>query len=161
MDVDSDPEEDQFNAPPRPEPERIALPVSDTPIINRNKEMRKKAASKGAGSGRRSSLGVRGRRASSLIDHGHTALPHHEVSSADFFKHISADGLPEARRMRILLTWLGERNMPERPPLGAADPHTVLGGESVGSVVARVVGMDRELTNDHSARHCQADSQGH
>ena len=45
---------------------RIALPFADTPIIRRNKEMRK-----GAGDGhRRSSLGQRGRRASSLIDGG-------------------------------------------------------------------------------------------
>ena len=45
---------------------KIALPFADTPIIRRNKEMRK-----GAQSGsRRSSLGLRGRRASSLIDAG-------------------------------------------------------------------------------------------
>lgn len=45
---------------------KIALPFADTPIIRRNKEMRK-----GAGNGdRRSSLGMRGRRASSLIDGG-------------------------------------------------------------------------------------------
>lgn len=45
---------------------RIALPFADTPIIRRNQEMRK-----GAGGGhRRSSLGMRGRRASSLIDGG-------------------------------------------------------------------------------------------
>lgn len=43
---------------------KIALPFADTPIIRRNKEMR-------ANSGqRRSSLGNRGRRASSLIDSG-------------------------------------------------------------------------------------------
>lgn len=45
---------------------KIALPFADTPIIRRNKEMRK-----GAQNGsRRSSLGMRGRRASSLIDTG-------------------------------------------------------------------------------------------
>ena len=45
---------------------KIALPFADTPIIRRNKEMRK-----GMQSGsRRSSLGLRGRRASSLIDTG-------------------------------------------------------------------------------------------
>lgn len=45
---------------------KISLPFADTPIIRRNKEMRK-----GAGNGdRRSSLGMRGRRASSLIDSG-------------------------------------------------------------------------------------------
>ena len=45
---------------------KIALPFADTPIIRRNQEMRKGAAS----SSRRSSLGMRGRRASSLIDTG-------------------------------------------------------------------------------------------
>lgn len=45
---------------------KIALPFADTPIIRRNKEMRK-----GVGDGhRRSSLGNRGRRASSLIESG-------------------------------------------------------------------------------------------
>ena len=43
---------------------KIALPFADTPIIRRNKEMRKTNAT------RRSSLGMRGRRASSLIDSG-------------------------------------------------------------------------------------------
>lgn len=47
---------------------KIALPFADTPIIRRNKEMRKGVAS-GHGK-RRSSLGMRGRRASSLIDTG-------------------------------------------------------------------------------------------
>ena len=44
---------------------KIALPFADTPIIRRNKEMRK-----GSDNSRRSSLGMRGRRASSLIDSG-------------------------------------------------------------------------------------------
>jgi kinetochore protein Mis13/DSN1 len=45
---------------------KIALPFADTPIIKRNKEMRKASAD----SSRRSSTGMRGRRASSLIDEG-------------------------------------------------------------------------------------------
>ncbi len=45
---------------------KIALPFADTPIIRRNQEMRKGAAN----GSRRSSLGMRGRRASSLIDAG-------------------------------------------------------------------------------------------
>ena len=45
---------------------KIMLPFADTPVINRNKEMRK--ASKDGH--RRSSTGLRGRRASSLIDSG-------------------------------------------------------------------------------------------
>lgn len=54
-----------------PEPQgassKIALPVADTPVIRRNKEMREGRGGKGQ---RRNSLGMRGRRASSLIDSG-------------------------------------------------------------------------------------------
>lgn len=46
---------------------RIALPFQDTPVIKRNKEMRKSTAVDGH---RRSSSGMRGRRASSLMDEG-------------------------------------------------------------------------------------------
>jgi kinetochore protein Mis13/DSN1 len=45
---------------------KIALPFADTPIIRRNKEMRQQTKSKH----RRSSTGLRGRRASSLIESG-------------------------------------------------------------------------------------------
>lgn len=90
----------------------ISLPFSDTPIINRNKELRKK----GNGT-RRSSLGMRGRRASSLIDNGHSAIPHREVETTEFYKHIESD-LIEPRRMKQLLTWTGERALGERPSHG-------------------------------------------
>lgn len=57
----------QPNAPEEEEKTmKIALPFADTPIIKRNKEMRKNSAE----SNRRSSSGMRGRRASSLIDEG-------------------------------------------------------------------------------------------
>ena len=46
---------------------KITLPFADTPVIRRNKAMREGRGSKGE---RRSSLGLRGRRASSLIDSG-------------------------------------------------------------------------------------------
>jgi len=136
---------------PAPEEEdkttKIALPFADTPIINRNKEMRKASADMN----RRSSSGMRGRRASSLIDEGRgngesaqnlqrtqsevlgcttgssetcgfelradetiTALPHPEVPTAEFYKHISAD-LTEPRRMRCLLGWCGSRALPPKP----------------------------------------------
>ncbi|RDI88200.1 hypothetical protein Vi05172_g2136 [Venturia inaequalis] len=45
---------------------KIALPFADTPVIRRNKEMRQQTKS----SHRRSSTGLRGRRASSLIESG-------------------------------------------------------------------------------------------
>lgn len=46
---------------------KIALPFADTPVIRKNKAMRERKSGK---SERRSSLGLRGRRASSLIDTG-------------------------------------------------------------------------------------------
>jgi kinetochore protein Mis13/DSN1 len=106
----------------------ISLPFSDTPIINRNKELRKK----GAGA-RRSSLGLRGRRASSLIENGHSAIPHREVETAEFYKHIEAEGLSEPRRMKQLLTWTGERCLGEKPPHGSQDSGAQLAGEQCES----------------------------
>ncbi|KAG9230017.1 Mis12-Mtw1 protein family-domain-containing protein [Amylocarpus encephaloides] len=97
-------------------PTIISLPFSDTPVINRNKEMRKKANGP-----RRSSLGLRGRRASSLISNGHSAIPHREVETSEFYKHIEADGLSEPRRMKQLLTWTGERELGEKPSHGEAN----------------------------------------
>ncbi|RAL01863.1 Mis12-Mtw1 family protein [Aspergillus ibericus CBS 121593] len=91
----------------------IALPLADTPVIQRNREMRGKKSVKGGN--RRSSLGMRGRRASSLIDSGASnALPHKKVDTADFYKHIAAD-LPEPRRMRQLLIWCGTRAIGDKP----------------------------------------------
>lgn len=110
--------------PPSNTSTTIALPFSDTPVINRNKEMRKK----GAGGARRSSLGMRGRRASSLIDNGHSAIPHKEVDMKEFYKHIEAD-LPEPRRMKQLLTWVGERALGEKPAHGDPDSGALLAGE--------------------------------
>ncbi|RMZ71206.1 mis12-mtw1 family [Pyrenophora seminiperda CCB06] len=88
-----------------PNAQRIMLPFADTPVITRNKEMRK-----GNKDGhRRSSSGLRGRRASSLIDSGQSnALPHSEVEARDFYKYIE-QSLPEPRRMKQLLTWCGSR----------------------------------------------------
>lgn len=122
------PPPDWDNSPQREPPVRsatIALPMSDTPIINRNKEMRKK----GGNSNRRSSLGNRGRRASSLIESGQTAIPHREVNPADFYKHIEAEGLTEPRRMKQLLTWCGERALSGKPPHGTPNSNAILGGE--------------------------------
>lgn len=92
---------------------KIALPFADTPVIRRNKAMRENKSGKGE---RRSSLSLRGRRASSLIDSGNSnALPHNEVKVPDFYKHIESDGLPEPRRMRQLLTWCATRCLDQKP----------------------------------------------
>lgn len=129
---------------------KIALPFADTPIIRRNKEMRK-----GADTGRRrSSMSNRGRRASSLIDTGKSngesthvlehdgtytdrpeALPHDEVESSEFYKHIESDGLPEPRRMRQLLTWCGTRALGEKPSFSSEDSHARLAGEAPAMIL--------------------------
>ncbi|GJN79009.1 hypothetical protein PLIIFM63780_002520 [Purpureocillium lilacinum] len=116
-------------SPPSPlapvESTKIALPMSDTPIINRNKDMRKKG-----NSNRRSSLGSRGRRASSLIESGQSAIPHREVDPTEFYKHIEAD-LVEPRRMKQLLMWCGERALSAKPPLGTKNADAILGARAI------------------------------
>ncbi|KAI9751375.1 MAG: hypothetical protein M4579_006098 [Chaenotheca gracillima] len=120
------------------ESKQIALPFSDTPVISRNKEFRKNP-----GSGhRRSSIGLRGRRASSLIDSGSNAVPHREVKVSDFYKHISGEGLSEPRRMKQLLIWCGTRAMGEKPSYSSKDSHARL--------AARVI--QEELLKDFSNR---------
>jgi kinetochore protein Mis13/DSN1 len=127
---------------------KIALPFADTPIIRRNKEMRK-----GVDNGRRSSLGNRGRRASSLIDSGKSngnssscpdnfimlmkilALPHDKVDSSEFYKHIES-GLPEPRRMKQLLTWCGTRALMEKPSSTSETYHAGFAGMHHSSLVA-------------------------
>ncbi|KAL8761702.1 MAG: hypothetical protein Q9184_002206 [Pyrenodesmia sp. 2 TL-2023] len=118
------------------DPIKVSLPFADTPIIRRNKEMRRGAEN----SSRRSSLGMRGRRASSLIDSGKSdgkgvsmpsichlsdyfvALPHDEVDSTEFYKHIESS-LTEPRRMKQLLTWCGTRALGEKPSSSQSDFH--------------------------------------
>lgn len=56
-----------FKSPETSAGTKVALPLADTPVIQRNKELRGTKSGKGQ---RRSSLGMRGRRASSLIDSG-------------------------------------------------------------------------------------------
>ncbi|PCD22264.1 hypothetical protein AU210_016054 [Fusarium oxysporum f. sp. radicis-cucumerinum] len=104
----------------------VALPVSDTPIINRNKEMPKKEGN----SNSRSSLGSSGRRASSLIESDQTAIPHQEVNPADFYKHIEAEGLTEPRRMKQLLTWCGERALAWKPH-GTPNSNAIVGARVI------------------------------
>ncbi|KAI8625750.1 hypothetical protein F5Y19DRAFT_242782 [Xylariaceae sp. FL1651] len=120
---------------------KIALPFSDTPIINRNKEMRKKTGN------RRSSLGMRGRRASSLINSGHSAIPHREVDAAEFYKHIEADGLTEPRRMKQLLTWCGERSLAEKPPIGSLNSNAILGARAIQDQLLKDFSLRSEFSD--------------
>lgn len=107
-----------------PNAQRIMLPFADTPVINRNKEMRK-----GNKDGhRRSSTGLRGRRASSLIDSGSSALPHSEVEVRDYYKYVE-QSLPEPRRMKQLLTWCAHRALPEKPSGEVKNANAIMAGE--------------------------------
>lgn len=134
------------------DPIKVSLPFADTPIIRRNKEMRK-----GAENGsRRSSLGMRGRRASSLIDSGKSdgkegslpsiynmtellvALPHDEVDSSEFYKHIESN-LTEPRRMKQLLTWCGTRALGEKPSSSQPDFHARQAGSSLVLACSEVI----------------------
>ncbi|PVI01459.1 hypothetical protein DM02DRAFT_524946 [Periconia macrospinosa] len=106
---------------------KIMLPFADTPVINRNKEMRK-ASKEGH---RRSSTGLRGRRASSLIDSGMSnALPHSEVEVRDYFKYIE-QSLPEPRRMKQLLTWCGSRALPEKPSGDVKNANAIMAARAI------------------------------
>ncbi|AEO62366.1 uncharacterized protein THITE_2106463 [Thermothielavioides terrestris NRRL 8126] len=129
---------------PSSQSQMIPLPFSDTPIINRNKEFRKKG---GASGGRRSSLGMRGRRASSLIDSGHSALPHREVDPAEFYKYIAAEGLSEPRRMKQLLIWCGERALSEKPPHGSRGSSAILGARAIQDQLLKDFGARSEFSD--------------
>lgn len=84
--------------------QQVSLPVSDTPVIRKNQEMRKKNSVV-----RRSSLGNRGKRASS-IGNGFMAVPHSAVNPKDYYKHLDTD-LPEPHKMKQLLLWSLKRVM--------------------------------------------------
>ncbi|KZP00328.1 hypothetical protein CALVIDRAFT_595159 [Calocera viscosa TUFC12733] len=80
------------------------LPVRDTPMIHKNREMRRQTQER-----RRSSMGMRGRRTSGSAaeeaSYPHASLPH-DV----FYKHIQYDAeVPPAARMRSLLQWCAYR----------------------------------------------------
>jgi kinetochore protein Mis13/DSN1 len=84
---------------------QVALPISDTPIIRRNKAMRNGKAV------RRSSMGKRGKRVSS-IGNGFAAVPHEQVPTSELYKHLDSS-LPDPHKMRQLLTWCAKRVLDE------------------------------------------------
>ncbi|KAJ5930108.1 hypothetical protein N7466_005601 [Penicillium verhagenii] len=131
-----------------PEPSavtKVALPLADTPVIQRNKDLRGTKSSKGS---RRSSLGMRGRRASSLIDSGASiALPHREVATADFYKHI-AEGLLEPRRMRQLLIWCATRALGDKPSGSRSeDQSSRLAARAIQDELLKDFSNNSELSN--------------
>ncbi|KAF7589405.1 hypothetical protein BBP40_004308 [Aspergillus hancockii] len=101
--------EDQRNGFVSPEPQqagtsKITLPMADTPVIQRNKELR--------------------------------------VDTADFYKHIASDGLPEPRRMRQLLIWCATRAVSDKPSGARSE-------DASARLAARVI--QEELVKDFSS----------
>ncbi|KAF3169534.1 hypothetical protein TWF217_003176 [Orbilia oligospora] len=85
--------------------------IEDTPLVRkRNKEMRE------AKGHRRSSLGLRGRRASSLSN-GFIAAPHPDVLPNDFYKHLDPEMI-ETQRMQQLLAWCSKCALSEKRARG-------------------------------------------
>ena len=99
---------------------KIVIPTSDTPINRKNAKYRK-----AGGGARRSSVTMRGRRASSMMSDGIVGTPepfpykqpeysqspvkpHPELDATEFYKHINQEEL-EHQRMRHLLSWCCHR----------------------------------------------------
>jgi kinetochore protein Mis13/DSN1 len=85
---------------------QLALPISDSPIIRRNKEIRNDSSRN-----RRSSLGNRGKRVSS-IGNGFDGVPHERIPTTEYHKHLDSD-LPDPHKMRQLLIWCSKKKFDE------------------------------------------------
>ena len=59
------------------------------------------------------------------------ALPHDEVESSEFYKHIESEGMPEPRRMRQLLMWCGARALGDKPSFERQEGNARLAGMAV------------------------------
>ncbi|WWC71366.1 uncharacterized protein I206_105321 [Kwoniella pini CBS 10737] len=83
----------------------VPVMESETPIIRKNQELRGQQA-------RRSSLDHRGGRASSSWGRGEITMPHKNVDSKLFYRHIPVS-YPEPIKARMLLVWCANRAMEE------------------------------------------------
>lgn len=92
------------------------VPISDTPVIVRNREIRQASQSR-----RRSSLSSRGKRASQSLSSGLLATPHPSVPPDTFYRHVDAD-LPDALRLRQVLCWTASRASDRPIPTTPSDP---------------------------------------
>lgn len=55
-------------------------------------------------------------------------MPHDEVETSEFYKHIESEGLSEPRRMKQLLTWCATRALGEKPSFASEDSNARLAG---------------------------------
>ncbi|KAL5038905.1 hypothetical protein RTP6_006146 [Batrachochytrium dendrobatidis] len=84
------------------------MPTSDTPRIIKNKKFREEG-----GRRRRSSLGLRGKRISSL-DSSITGLPHETIEPQQYYRLLDAEQ-SDPIRMRQLLVWCSQKAMQTLP----------------------------------------------
>jgi kinetochore protein Mis13/DSN1 len=84
----------------------VDLPQHDTPVIRRNQELRKQSGV------RRSSLGNRGRRMTS-IGNGFVADPHGDIEAKDLFKHLEPD-IDDVQRLKQIVIWCCKRLLETR-----------------------------------------------
>ncbi|KAF8251069.1 Mtw1 kinetochore complex [Wilcoxina mikolae CBS 423.85] len=158
----------RISVPSSGEVSKIKLPTSDTPIQRKNQQFRKGPG----GERRRSSLGRRGRRASSMMQEGIIGMgttkcpnlevesksdiaffvlaaePHSEISHKEFYKHIDEEQMENAR-MKQLLSWCGKRELDK---LQKAAPPGSSSSDVEGSArhVARMMAEDllKEITTN-------------
>lgn len=117
----------------------VALPVSDTPIIRKNQQLRQN----GGDGRRRSSLSMRGKRASS-IGNGFQSLPHPDIPASEFYKHISED-LPDPVRMKQLLAWCARRSIDDskmRPSLHGSETDEQIQAANIARTIEEEVLKD-------------------
>ncbi|KAG9019481.1 hypothetical protein FRB90_001553 [Tulasnella sp. 427] len=81
----------------------VPVALNDTPMIKKNREMRKEQSER-----RKSSMGQVSARVTESFGAGILANPHPSVDYPDFYTHISPE-LPEALRIRQLLAWCSSR----------------------------------------------------
>lgn len=81
----------------------VPVPLNDTPMIKKNREMRREQSER-----RKSSMGQASARVTESFGAGILANPHPSVDYPEFYTHISPE-LPEALRIRQLLVWCSSR----------------------------------------------------
>ncbi|KAF9048263.1 hypothetical protein BDZ89DRAFT_1057838 [Hymenopellis radicata] len=114
------------------------IPISESPVIERNKALRQGAmdairqsreeevSQTPSGHRRRSSVGGRGNRIRVSIEStGTISQPHNSVAESSFHKHIPPE-LPDADRMRLLLSWCSTRANNVPPPEDEDNPFPTL-----------------------------------
>ncbi|KAF8910480.1 Mis12-Mtw1 protein family-domain-containing protein [Gymnopilus junonius] len=163
----------------------VPVPDSETPQLERNKQMRSGAMAaiqngrgrtleqdgNHTGHRRKSSVGGRGKRISTSFEMtGVITQPHNTVSESSFYKHIDCD-LPEPERIRQLLIWCSLRaastpssssksSSSSKPPLQQPPlpPLSAEGAQVLKSVQEDLVRMLAEKRIDFSLYSSEASS---